>query len=71
MEAIQRLKELLKWSDRLGSDETQEIKEVINLLENKKVVKKENLKEPSCLLSPTQTYTTPLTAAIINGNYEI
>lgn len=33
-EAIKRLKELLLWSDRLGSDEIYEIKEIIKLLKN-------------------------------------
>ena len=32
-EAINRLKAMLKWSDRLGSDELVEIREIINLLE--------------------------------------
>ena len=32
-EAISRLKAMLKWSDRLGSDELVEIREIINLLE--------------------------------------
>jgi len=33
-EAIKRLKQLLQWSDRIGSDEIYEIKEIINLLES-------------------------------------
>jgi len=33
-EAINRLKGMLKWSDRLGSDEIDEIKEIIKILEN-------------------------------------
>ena len=33
MEAIKRLKEMLKWSDRLGSDEINEIEEIIEILE--------------------------------------
>lgn len=32
-EAIKRLKELLKWSDRIGSDEIDEINQIIKLLE--------------------------------------
>lgn len=32
-EAINRLKAMIKWSDRLGSDELVEIREIINLLE--------------------------------------
>ena len=32
-EAINRLKAMLKWSDRLGSDELVEIRKIINLLE--------------------------------------
>ena len=32
-EGINRLKAMLKWSDRLGSDELVEIREIINLLE--------------------------------------
>ena len=31
-EAIKRLEALLEWSDRLGSDEQDEIKEIISLL---------------------------------------
>ena len=32
-EAIKRLKQLLNWSDRLGSDEIFEIQQIIKLLE--------------------------------------
>jgi len=32
--AISRLKSLIKWSQRLGSDETNEIKNIIKLLKN-------------------------------------
>ena len=32
-EAIKRLKEMLRWSDRLGSDEIFEIQEIIKLLQ--------------------------------------
>lgn len=32
--AISRLKSLLEWSQRLGSDETNEIKNIIKLLKN-------------------------------------
>ena len=32
-EAIKRLKEILNWSDRLGSDEIFEIQQIIKLLE--------------------------------------
>ena len=32
-EAISRLKAMLGWSDRIGSDEKDEIKTIINLLE--------------------------------------
>ena len=32
-EAIKRLKEMLNWSDRLGSDEISEIQEIIKILE--------------------------------------
>ena len=32
-EAIKRLKEILNWSDRIGSDEIFEIKQIIKLLE--------------------------------------
>ena len=32
-EAIKRLKEMLRWSDRLGSDEIFEIQEIIKILE--------------------------------------
>ena len=32
-EAIKRLKEMLNWSDRLGSDEIFEIQEIIKLLQ--------------------------------------
>jgi len=35
-EAIKRLKEMLSWSDRLGSDEIYEINEIIKILENEK-----------------------------------
>lgn len=35
-EAIIRLKEMLNWSDRIGSDEIHEIKVIINLLEKEK-----------------------------------
>tara|TARA_R110002050_G_scaffold155734_1_gene283668 strand:- start:1396 stop:1509 length:114 start_codon:yes stop_codon:yes gene_type:complete len=33
--AIQKLQQMLDWSDRLGSDEIKEIKSVILLLKNK------------------------------------
>jgi len=33
-EAINRLKGMISWSDRLGSNEIYEIKEIIKLLEN-------------------------------------
>ena len=32
-EAIKRLKEMLQWSDRLGSDEIVEIREIVEILE--------------------------------------
>ncbi len=32
-EEIKRLKEMLNWSDRLGSDEISEIQEIIKILE--------------------------------------
>lgn len=32
-EAIKRLKEMLRWSDRLGSDEIFEIQQIIKVLE--------------------------------------
>ena len=32
-EAIKRLKEMLNWSDRIGSDEIFEIQEIIKVLE--------------------------------------
>ena len=32
-EAIKRLKEMLRWSDRLGSDEIFEIQQIIKILE--------------------------------------
>ena len=32
-EAIKRLKEMLNWSDRIGSDEIFEIQEIIKLLQ--------------------------------------
>lgn len=32
-EAIKRLKEMLNWSDRLGSDEIFEMQEIIKILE--------------------------------------
>ena len=32
-EAIKRLKEMLRWSDRIGSDEIFEIQEIIKLLQ--------------------------------------
>ena len=32
-EAIKRLKEMLRWSDRIGSDEIFEIQEIIKILE--------------------------------------
>ena len=32
-EAIKRLKEMLRWSDRIGSDEISEIQEIIKILE--------------------------------------
>ena len=32
-EAIKRLKEMLRWSDRIGSDEICEIQQIIKLLE--------------------------------------
>ena len=32
-EAIKRLKEMLRWSDRIGSDEIFEIQEIIKVLE--------------------------------------
>ena len=31
-EAINRLKEMLRWSDRIGSDEISEIQEIIKIL---------------------------------------
>lgn len=34
-EAIKRLKQLLNWSDRLGSDEIFEIQQIIKILEEK------------------------------------
>ena len=34
-EAIRKLKDMLSWSDRLGSDEIHEISEIIKLLEKK------------------------------------
>ena len=36
-EAISRLKAMLSWSDRLGSDEKAEIQEIINLIEEQNV----------------------------------
>lgn len=36
IEAINRLKSILKWSGRLGADEIIEIREIIKLLENDK-----------------------------------
>lgn len=33
-EAIERLEALLEWSDRLGSDEQDEIKEIISVINN-------------------------------------
>ena len=33
--AIEMLKGILKWSDRIGSDEISEIQETINILRNK------------------------------------
>tara|TARA_Y100001963_G_C6746134_1_gene431692 strand:- start:990 stop:1148 length:159 start_codon:yes stop_codon:yes gene_type:complete len=36
-EAINRLTNMLKWSDRIGSDEVFEIAEIINLLDKNKV----------------------------------
>lgn len=33
-EAIYRLKSMITWSDRIGSDEISEIREIIQLLEN-------------------------------------
>ena len=33
IEIVNRLKAMIKWSDRLGSDELVEIREIINLLE--------------------------------------
>lgn len=35
-EAINRLKSMKSWSDRIGSDEIHEINEIINLLEKDK-----------------------------------
>ena len=35
-EAIKRLKGILQWSDRIGSDEIHEIREIITTLENEK-----------------------------------
>lgn len=35
-EAINKLKAMLSWSDRLGLDEIEEIGEIIDLLENDK-----------------------------------
>lgn len=35
-EAISRLRGILIWSDRIGSDEREEIKEIIKVLENEK-----------------------------------
>ena len=35
-EAIDRLKLMLQWSDRIGSDEINEIQELIEILENEK-----------------------------------
>ena len=32
-EAIKRLKEMLRWTDRIGSDEIFEIQEIIKILE--------------------------------------
>ena len=36
-EVIERLELMLKWSDRIGSDEIYEIKELINILKTIKV----------------------------------
>ena len=33
-EAIKRLKEMLRWSDRLGSDEIFEIQQIIKILQD-------------------------------------
>ena len=35
-EAIRRLTEMLKWSDRIGSDEIHEIHEIIKMLKESK-----------------------------------
>lgn len=35
IEAIRMLKGMLKWSDRIGSDEIGELKEIIKVLEGK------------------------------------
>jgi hypothetical protein len=35
IKAKKRLKQMLQWSDRIGSDEIHEIKEIIRILENK------------------------------------
>ena len=36
-EAIKRLKEMLRWSDRIGSDEIFEIQEIIKIMDNVKL----------------------------------
>ena len=38
MEAIKRLESMLMWSDRLGSDEQNEIREIIKILKKKNEV---------------------------------
>lgn len=44
-EAINRLKAILQWSDRIGSDEIHEIKEIVNILENEKSFTKNDMEK--------------------------
>ena len=39
-EAIKKLEELLEWSDRIGSDEIDEIKSIITLLKKESISQK-------------------------------
>ena len=44
-EAINRLKGILQWSDRIGSDEIHEIREIITTLENEKSFTKNDMEK--------------------------
>lgn len=45
IEIVNRLKAMLKWSDRIGSDEIGEIGEVITLLENTRTYSRSDMEK--------------------------